>query len=98
MAAVGLAPADTEKTYSDVLPTTQTVLFQNANLLAVKGLSLDGYQKFGGLNDTHTYTVYEGGVPDKPANGYYTASSLFGYANNGSVLTVEFHGICRYGS
>ena len=55
-----MAKADTTATYSDVLPTTQTVLFPNANLLAVKGLSLDGYQKFGGLTDTHTYTVYDG--------------------------------------
>ena len=98
MAAVGIAAADTSETYSGVLPTTQTVLFQNANLLAVKGLSLDGFQKFGGLNDTHTYTIYEGEEPDKPANSYYTHSSLFGYANNGSTLTVEFHGLCRYGS
>ena len=93
-----IAKADTTMTCSGVLPTTQTVLFQNANLLAVKGLSLDGFQKFGGLTDTHTYTVYKDEDPDKPASGYYTHSSLFGYANDGSVLTVEFHGICRYGS
>ena len=92
------AKADTTMTYSGNLPTTQTVLFQNASLLAVKGLSLDGYQKFGGLTDTHTYTVYDGGEPDKPATGYYTHSSLFGYSNNGTTLTVEFHGICNYGS
>ena len=101
MAAISLAfmaKADTTMTYSGVLPTTQTVLFQNANLLAVKGLSLDGFQKFGGLSDTHTYTVYKGEDPDKPANSYYTHSSLFGYSNNGSVLAVEFHGICNYGS
>ena len=93
-----MAKADTTMTYSGPLPTVQTVLFQNANLLAVKGLSLDGYQKFGGLTDTHTYTVYDGGEPDKPATGYYTHSSLFGYSNNGTTLTVEFHGICNYGS
>ena len=101
LAAVSLtlmAKADTTATYSDVLPTTQTVLFPNANLFAVKGLSLDGYQKFGGLTDTHTYTVYDGEEPDKPATGYYTHSSLFGYSNNGTTLTVEFHGICNYGS
>ena len=88
-----MAKADTTMTYSGNLPISQTVLFQNANLLAVKGLSLDGYQKFGGLTDTHTYTVYDGGEPDKPATGYYTHSSLFGYSNNGTTLTVEFHGI-----
>ncbi|MBQ3807051.1 MAG: InlB B-repeat-containing protein [Kiritimatiellae bacterium] len=98
IATIGIAAADTEMTYSGVLPTTQTVLFQNANLLAVKGLSLDGYQKFGGLNTTNLYTVYKNEDPDKPASGYYTHSSLFGYVNNGSTLTVEFHGICRYGS
>ena len=97
-ALTAVATADTTMTYSGVLPITQTTLFQNASLLTVKGLSLDCFQKFGGLNDTHTYTVYEGGVPDKPASGYYSHSSLFGYANNGSTLTVEFHGICRYGS
>ena len=93
-----MAKADTTMTYSDNLPISQTVLFQNANLLAVKRLSLDGFQKFGGLTDTHTYTVYDGGEPDKPATGYYTHSSLFGYSNNGTTLTVEFHGICNYGS
>ena len=98
MAAVGIAAADTTMTYSGVLPTTQTVLFQNANLLAVKGLSLDGYQKFGGLNDTRTYTIYAGEESTgAPSSGYYRNSSLFGYVNNGSTLTVEFHGISTYG-
>ena len=94
-----IAKADTTMTYSGVLPTAQTVLFQNANLLAVKGLSLDGYQKFGGLNDTHTYTNFEGEASTgAPTSGNYKKSGLFGYANNGSVLTVEFHGINTYGS
>lgn len=93
-----IVKADTTITYSGVLPTSQTVLFQNANLLAVKGLSLDGFQQFGGLKTTNLYTVYKNEDPDKPASGYYTHSSLFGYVNNGSTLTVEFHGICRYGS
>ena len=98
-ALVSVAVADTTMTYSGVLPTTQTTLFQNANLLAVKGLSLDGFQKFGGLNDTRTYTIYEGEASTgAPSSGYYRNSSLFGYANDGSVLTVEFHGICLYGS
>ena len=104
MAAVLLAialevQADTAMTYPGVLPTTQTVLFPNANLLAVKGLALDGFQKFGGLNDTHTYTNFEGEASTgAPTSGYYKKSGLFGYANNGSVLTVEFHGISSYGS
>lgn len=93
-----IAKADTTMTCSGVLPTTQTVLFQNANLLAVKGLSLDGFQKFGGLTDTHTYTIYEGEESTgAPSSGYYRNSSLFGYVNNGSMLTVEFHGISTYG-
>ena len=77
---------------------TQETYFTGRSLLAVKGLSIDGYQKFGGLNDTHTYTVFEGEAPDKPASSYYTHSSLFGYSNNGTTLTVEFHGISSYGS
>jgi len=94
-----IAKADTTMTCSGVLPTTQTVLFQDANLLAVKGLSLDGFQKFGGLTDTHTYTIYEGEESTgAPTSGNYRNSGLFGYANNGSTLTVEFHGINLYGS
>ncbi len=93
-----MAKADTTATYSDVLPTTQTVLFPNANLLAVKGLSLDGYQKFGGYTDTRTYTIYEGEESTgAPSSGYYKNSSLFGYANSGTTLTVEFHGHNSYG-
>lgn len=92
-----MAKADTTMTYSGPLPTVQTVLFQNATLLAVKGLSLDGYQKFGGLTDTRTYTIYEGEKSTgAPSSGYYRNSILFGYANNGSTLTVEFHGVNTY--
>ena len=93
-----MAKADTTMTYSGPLPTEQTVLFQNANLLAVKGLSLDGYQKFGGFTDTRTYTIYEGEESTgAPSSGYYKNSSLFGYANSGTTLTVEFHGHNSYG-
>ena len=93
-----MAKADTTMTYSGNLPTTQTVLFQNASLLAVKGLSLDGYQKFGGFTDTRTYTIYEGEESTgAPSSGYYKNSSLFGYANSGTTLTVEFHGHNSYG-
>ena len=78
---------------------SQEVYFTGRSLAAVKGLSIDGFQKFGGLSDTHTYTVYEGEASTgAPSSGYYRNSSLFGYANDGSVLTVEFHGVCLYGS
>ena len=96
-ALVSVAVADTTMTYSGDLPVTQATLFQNASLLAVKGLSLDGYQKFGGLTDTRTYTIYEGEESTgAPSSGYYRNSILFGYANNGSTLTVEFHGVNTY--
>ena len=83
-----IAKADTTMTCSGVLPTTQTVLFQNANLLAVKGLSLDGYQKFGTYKDTRAYSTF-----DMPIDsGTYKGSGLYLYTNDGNTLTVEFHG------
>ena len=83
-----MAKADTTATYSDVLPTTQMVLFPNANLLAVKGLSLDGYQKFGSYTDTRAYSTFD--VPID--SGTYKGSGLYLYSNDGNTLTVEFHG------
>ena len=83
-----MAKADTTATYSDVLPTTQMVLFPNANLLAVKGLSLDGYQKFGSYTDTRAYSTFD--VPID--SGKYKGSGLYLYSNDGNTLTVEFHG------
>ena len=82
------AKADTTMTYPGPLPTVQTVLFQNANLLAVKGLSLDGYQKFGSYTDTRAYSTFD--VPID--SGTYKGSGLYLYSNDGNTLTVEFHG------
>ena len=46
-ALVSVAVADTTMTYSGNLPATQAVLFQNANLLALRGMSLDIQNTFG---------------------------------------------------
>lgn len=94
------ARADYEAVHAEVTVCgpTQETYFTGRNLLAVKGLSIDGYQKFGGLTDTHTYTIYEGEESTgAPTSGNYRNSGLFGYANNGSTLTVEFHGINLHG-
>ena len=78
---------------------TQETYFKGRSLANVRGLSLDGYQKFGGLpTDTRTYTIFAGEASTGAAtSGDYTKSGLLLYSNLGSTLTVEFHGVCSYG-
>ena len=85
LAAVSLAfmaKADTTMTYSGNLPTTQTVLFQNANLLALKGMSLDIQNTFGGILRYYS-------LSDFRENGD-TESGIYLYENNGTIATAQF--------
>lgn len=77
-----MAKADTTMTYSGNLPTAQTVLFQNANLLALKGMSLDIQNTFGGILRYYS-------LSDFRENGD-TESGIYLYENNGTIATAQF--------
>ncbi|MGI5868307.1 MAG: hypothetical protein ACOX9C_02535 [Kiritimatiellia bacterium] len=67
---------------------TQELYFQNRRLVDVEDLAITGYQKFGYVNDTREYRWTTGPL----GAGSFGQSGLYLYANDGSALTVEFHG------
>ena len=77
-----MAKADTTMTYSGNLPTAQTVLFQNASLLALKGMSLDIQNTFGSILRYYS-------LSDFRENGD-TESGIYLYENNGTIATAQF--------
>ena len=82
MAAVGIATADTEMTYSENLPATQTVLLKDVNLLALRGMSLDIQNTFGTILRNYSLSTFrESGD---------TEAGIYLYENNGSVATAQF--------
>ena len=73
---------DIVRTYSGNLPATQTVLFHDANLLALKGMSLDIQNTFGTI--LRYYTLSDFREADDTEAGIYL------YENDGSVATAQF--------
>ncbi len=69
--------------------------FQDKKLSLVKDVILTGYQKFGNIVDTREYCWSDGPLLNA---GDYTKSGLYLLANDGNVLTVEFHGMNAYGA
>lgn len=84
IATIGIAAADTSETYSENLPgtTDDAVLFENAHLLAVTGISLDIRNYFG--NTLKTLSLSNIVADDAGVDGIYH------YSNNGSTLEAHF--------
>ena len=81
-ALVSVAVADTTMTYSGNLPTAQAVLFPNASLLALQGMSLDIQNTFGTILRSYTISTFR--EPGETAEGIYL------FENYGSVATAQF--------
>lgn len=79
-----MAKADTTMTYPDNLPGTSedSVLFENAHLLAVTGISLDIRNYFGG--NLRNLTLSNIVTSDAGVDGIYH------YSNDGSTLEAHF--------
>ena len=82
--AASVVSADTTMTYSDHLPgtTDDGVLFQDAQLLAVTGISLDIRNYFGGA--LRNLTLSNIVANDAGVDGIYN------FSNNGSTLEAHF--------
>ncbi len=96
---VGFASAVeiTMKTVSAENPCSleKTLYFSNCRLSSLQYLEANCFQKFGGITDNRLYKT--GDAPLSNA-GYFSNSGFYLFQNDGSVATVEFHGLNSYGS